>query len=97
MTGPQVTLTVEIDLTGPGDWREQLRHQARHIPPGAAVDVRLPDYLGPGLEPAIAGHLAPVASRINLRMAGGTPGGSWLLAGVIAATREHAPPVPRTG
>ncbi|KAB8167043.1 hypothetical protein FH609_011610 [Streptomyces sp. 3MP-14] len=97
MTGPQVTLTVEIDLTGPGDWREKLREQTRHIPPGSVVDVRVPAGWDPEMGQAIAGHLAAVADRINLRQAGGAPGGPWLLASTIAATRDHAAPAPHTG
>ncbi|MDT0270278.1 hypothetical protein RM844_28865 [Streptomyces sp. DSM 44915] len=94
----EVTLTVEIDLTGPGDWRDQLRAQTRHIPPGSVVDVRVPaGLLDPEMGRAIGGHLAAVASRINLRQAGGGPGGSWLLTSVIAASREHAAPAPRAG
>ncbi|MEV1006108.1 hypothetical protein [Streptomyces sp. NPDC049881] len=85
---PDVRLVAEIDLTGPGDWREQLLAQTSHIPPGAEVEVRLPQgFPPPGLEQAIAGAFL-TASRITLRFPGGSPGAHWFLAGVTRSVRE---------
>lgn len=91
---PQVDLVVVIDLDRGRyehgeDVLERLREQARHIPGGAAVTVRLGKralYVRPiALEREIASHLFLVAARIDIEVPGGVPG----VAAIQTTVQQH--------
>lgn len=100
---PKVELVVVIDLDRGRyehgeDVLERLREQARHIPGGAAVTVRLGRqalYARPiALEREIASHLYLAAARIDIEVPGGVPGVAAIQTNVQrhvrAFRRDHA-------
>lgn len=100
---PKVELVVVVDLDrgqyeDGGDVLERLREQARHIPAGAAVTVRLGRqalFVRPiELEREIASHLFLVAAHIDIEVPGGVPGvaaiQSTVQRHVRAFRRDHA-------
>lgn len=100
---PQVHLVIEVDLTSRRyrdrrDVLADLEQQARHIPEGCDVEVRLgPAALRLGayeLDWHIAGAFYLTASNITVKVPGGTRSAAWLAANITRHVRvmreDHA-------